>query len=138
MNAPTEQTPASGIGRREAIRRAALLAGVALSPQWLTLVDRARPAAQALHLRPEQSAIVSAVADRILPRTDTPGAVDVGVPAFIDLLYGVHDVARAPAVDRWPRSSRRVGEVYGWRIVRHARDRPSGCRSPRDREGGGG
>src|SRR4051812_44613337 len=88
MNAPTEQTPASGIGRREAIRRAALLAGVALSPQWLTLVDRARPAAQALHLRPEQSAIVSAVADRILPRTDTPGAVDVGVPAFIDLLYG--------------------------------------------------
>src|SRR3954464_8897339 len=88
MNAPTEQTPASGIGRREAIRRAALLAGVALSPQWLTLVDRARPAAQALHLAPEQSAIVSAVADRILPRTDTPGAVDVGVPAFIDLLYG--------------------------------------------------
>jgi hypothetical protein len=89
MTAPVEPSVGSGIGRREAIRRAALLAGVVLSPEWLSLVDRATPAAaQALHLAPAQSAIVSAVADRILPRTDTPGAVDVGVPAFIDVLYG--------------------------------------------------
>jgi hypothetical protein len=31
---------------------------------------------------------LAAVADRILPRTDTPGAADVGVPTFIDRLYG--------------------------------------------------
>jgi hypothetical protein len=83
-----EPTAASAIGRREAIRRAALLAGVVLSPAWLTVVERARPAAQALYLTPAQIALASAVADRILPRTETPGAADVGVPAFIDLLYG--------------------------------------------------
>jgi hypothetical protein len=77
------------MSRREAIRRAALLAGVALSAEWLPIVDRASTAAaQVQHLAPAQSAIVSAVSERILPRTDTPGAIDVGVPAFIDLLYG--------------------------------------------------
>lgn len=85
---PTEQTGGSGISRREAIRRAALIAGVVLSPDWLSLVDRAVPAAQAMSLTPAQGTIVSAIADRIIPRTDTPGAADVGVPAFIDLLYG--------------------------------------------------
>ena len=33
-----------------------------------------------------QMALVTALADTILPRTETPGAVDVGVPAFVDLL----------------------------------------------------
>lgn len=31
-------------------------------------------------------ALVTALADATLPRTDTPGAVDVQVPAFVDLL----------------------------------------------------
>ena len=85
---PDQQTAPSLIGRREAIRRAALLAGVALSPGWLLAVDQAGPAAPGPRLTPEQAAIAGAVAERILPRTDTPGAIDVGVPAFIDLLYG--------------------------------------------------
>lgn len=88
MMQPTEQTAGPGISRREAIRRAALLAGIVLSPEWLSVVDLAAPSAQASSLTPAQGALVSAIADRILPRTDTPGAVDAGVPAFIDLLYG--------------------------------------------------
>ena len=94
----TEPTTSSLIGRREAIRRAALLAGVVLTPNWLMAVDpafakapagkQARPAAQGPRLTPAHAAIAGAVADRILPRTDTPGAADVGVGAFIDLLYG--------------------------------------------------
>jgi hypothetical protein len=89
MVPPADPTAASAIGRREAIRRAALLAGVVLSPAWLTAVEQARPAAQsASYLTPAQSAVASAIVERIIPRTDTPGAADVGVPAFIDLLYG--------------------------------------------------
>lgn len=33
-----------------------------------------------------QGALVTRVADMVIPRTDTPGAIDVNVPALIDLL----------------------------------------------------
>jgi hypothetical protein len=87
MTRESDQT-ASTISRREAIRRAALAAGVALSPEWLAFVGRAQTPASRAYLSAAQAAIASAAADRILPRTDTPGAVDVGVPAFIDRFYG--------------------------------------------------
>jgi gluconate 2-dehydrogenase gamma chain len=76
------------ITRREVLRRAALLAGVALSPQLLTFVGRAQSTAAKTYLTTAQGSIVSAAAERILPRTDTPGALDAGVPAFIDRFYG--------------------------------------------------
>lgn len=86
---PSSDRATTGIGRREALRRAALIAGAAFSPAWLSFVDRARPLyAQAVHLTTPRLALVTAIADRILPRTDTPGASDVGVPMFIDALYG--------------------------------------------------
>ena len=78
----------STIDRREAIRRAALLAGVALAPEWLEFVARAQTPAAKTFLTAAQSPILSAAAERILPKTDTPGAIDAGVPAFIDRFYG--------------------------------------------------
>ncbi|MGE3615172.1 MAG: gluconate 2-dehydrogenase subunit 3 family protein [Gemmatimonadales bacterium] len=33
-----------------------------------------------------ERAVVSRIADLVIPRTDTPGAVDVGVPAFVDTM----------------------------------------------------
>ena len=35
-------------------------------------------------LTPTEMATITSMADHILPKTDTPGALDVGVPAFID------------------------------------------------------
>jgi hypothetical protein len=87
MTPPIEQTTTPGISRREAIRRAALAAGVMLSTEWLSIVDGVRTAAQGSRLSPAHAALAGAIADRILPRTDTPGAADVGVQGFIDLLY---------------------------------------------------
>lgn len=87
---PLEPVPLS---RREALQRVALIMGAAISPSLLAaMADGAAaavaPAGRPRHLSAEQFATVAAIAERILPRTDTPGAREAGVPEFIDLMFG--------------------------------------------------
>jgi hypothetical protein len=81
--------------RRAALKRAALFLGVALTPSLIANVLQvaATPGAKAVFLSPAQLDLVTAIAERILPRTDTPGATDVGVPAFVDLMLGKYSSA---------------------------------------------
>jgi gluconate 2-dehydrogenase gamma chain len=79
--------------RREAIRRTALALGVAITPSLLIGVMNAQTVSRSsvdapTYLSSPQFGTVRAIAERIIPKTDTPGAIDVGVPAFIDLMYG--------------------------------------------------
>jgi gluconate 2-dehydrogenase gamma chain len=88
----TNPSDTSLLSRRSAIKRVALLVGASLSPALLDGIARAQSAgglaARPVNLSPAQFALVDAIAERILPRTDTPGARDVLVPQFIDVMFG--------------------------------------------------
>jgi gluconate 2-dehydrogenase gamma chain len=77
------------IDRREALRKTALLMGAAVSASALAGILQGCKASPELTYTPEffnedQARIVSEVAEIIIPKTDTPGAKDAGVPGFID------------------------------------------------------
>lgn len=77
--------------RRELLRLLATGAAFQLAPaQWTAVLSEVRtllasqPSVRTLNAH--QEATVKALAEMILPRTDTPGATDVGATAFIDLI----------------------------------------------------
>lgn len=68
---------------------APLVAPLSVRERWAagaSLHDRAARQSGGRALSPAQMALVTALADAVIPRTDTPGAVDVGAPGFVDLL----------------------------------------------------
>lgn len=80
------------MNRREWLKCvSALAAGAVAGPSLLATFD-AFAAAQAPGYAPAffkapQNQVMTSVVDIIIPRTDTPGAVDAGVPAFIDQMF---------------------------------------------------
>src|SRR5205823_4919594 len=91
---PLEQARlAYGDARYSALRRAALVVGGVLSAPFAAGVlagCEARGAPEGSWrpraLTPDQAELVAAIAEQILPETDTPGARAVGVHRFIDAL----------------------------------------------------
>jgi hypothetical protein len=79
--------------RRAVLKSLAAAGAVALLPDadafaaWTRVAARARSGTRAAGaLTDAQLARISTIADTILPRTDTPSATDVAVPAFVDVI----------------------------------------------------
>ena len=101
--------------RRDLLRAFGAATALALVPHealdaWTRVATRPAPTDG---LTTAQLALVSAVADTILPRTDTIGALDVRVPAFVDVIvsenYGDAErsafIAGLTAIERQATSS---------------------------------
>ncbi|MEO8622675.1 MAG: gluconate 2-dehydrogenase subunit 3 family protein [bacterium] len=74
--------------RRDLLRAFGAATALALLPHdalavWTRASTGIRPAAG---LRDDQLALIGALSDTIFPRTDTPSATDVLVPAFVDVV----------------------------------------------------
>lgn len=80
------------MNRREWLKSMSTLAvGAVAAPSLLAVFDAfaasQKPGAALRFFNPAQGNLIGAVADIVIPRTDTPGAVDAGVPAFIDSMF---------------------------------------------------
>ena len=90
--------------RREALKRTAwIMGGVVSAPAIMGVLKgcAAKPTIdwKPVFLSEDQGILVSQVAEIIIPKTDTPGAKDTGVPAFIDLM--LKDVYSKEDQDRY-------------------------------------
>lgn len=75
--------------RREALKRTAWIMGGAVSAPAIMGILNGCTAKPTIDWKPgflssDQGILVSQVSEIIIPKTDTPGAKDVGVPSFID------------------------------------------------------
>ncbi len=89
-------TPSPGLSRRDALGALSLTAltamfGTSLSPALARAATAgAQPGFAAVNppFSPAQAAFVAAYSDRFVPKTDTPGALEAGVPGFIAMMVG--------------------------------------------------
>lgn len=90
-----KSNPLLTMNRREALKRTAAMLGAAMSSSMLAgcLGEDRSQLTKGLNWQPQfvtgaQARLINAASDLILPASDTPGAADVGVPAWIDVFYG--------------------------------------------------
>lgn len=82
---------AGPLDRRALLRAAILLVGgTAIAPDLLAASGRT-------FFNPAERATLTMLCDTMIPRTDTPGAVDAGVPAFLDGLMADYASAKTQA-----------------------------------------
>ncbi len=77
--------------RRSAIKRLIVLFGGAVTASQLSLLSKTAEAMSEdtapRFFDADQFAMLSRISDLIIPVTETPGALDVGVPQFIDMMF---------------------------------------------------
>src|SRR4051812_18836159 len=75
--------------RREALKRTAAIMGTVLSAPTIMAVLNGCSAKPGIDWKPvffteDQAVLISQLAEVIIPKTDTPGAKEAGVPSFIE------------------------------------------------------
>ncbi|MCL6261390.1 gluconate 2-dehydrogenase subunit 3 family protein [Aquiflexum sp. TKW24L] len=80
------------MNRRDALRKTALFAGSAIAaPTILSMLQSCakqdRLTWQPVFLNEDQTRFISSFVDTILPKTETPGALDVKTDIFMDLVF---------------------------------------------------
>ncbi len=80
------------MNRRDALRKTGLLAGSAVAaPSLLSLLQACSQTPRLnwtpIFLDENQATFISAFVDTILPKTETPGALDVKTDIFLDMVY---------------------------------------------------
>ena len=78
--------------RRKALQKAGLITGAAVVlPTWLTMLQSCQTVPrldwQPTFLDEDEALLISELVDLILPRTETPGALDVKVDIFLDKVF---------------------------------------------------
>lgn len=82
------------MNRREYLKQTALFLGYAVSAATVSEVMLSCKSTANLDWKPvffnsEQASLVAEIAETILPKTDTPGAKELGVPQFIDKMISL-------------------------------------------------
>ena len=76
--------------RRDAVKSVAILMGGVLSASTLSVMldscNTTLKKGNGINFTDDEKKMVSRMSDIIIPKTDTPGAVDAGVPAFIVMM----------------------------------------------------
>ncbi len=108
------------MNRRNALRKTAVLAGSALAaPSLFSLLQsckqQTRLGWEPVFLSEDQARFISSFVDTILPRTDTPGALDVKTDIFMDLVFAktYDEKAQANVVAEIDKFNAGCKETYG-------------------------